>query len=216
MLNRFIRFIFPDSHFVSSETSPEICFTVGWKRHVSLPVVLSLSLSLLSSHSPCLIRSVISPHSGWCLLIWQHYCLPVRCCCLYCLLSHLTNSSKEKEREWEKIAANHAVSHNWLCKSGGASLCLQMVHEMCVCLCNFSHLSFVLLLTRWDGALSHCYVSLYVYLGSCLFYVCTSVSLYMCIFLLWLFIYFCMCPCQLYVKICSFIFAVEGKYSSVL
>lgn len=58
----------------------------------------SLPLSLLSSHSPCLIRSVINPHSGWWLLIWQRYCLPVCGCCLYCLLSHLMNSSKEKEK----------------------------------------------------------------------------------------------------------------------
>lgn len=115
----------------------------------------SLPLSLLSSHSACLIRSVISPHSGWCLLIWQHYCLLARCCCLYCLLSLLTNSSKEKEREWEKIAANHAVLHNWLCKPGRVSLCLQIVHEMCVCLCNSAHISFVLPLTRWDDPLSH-------------------------------------------------------------
>lgn len=78
------------------KTSLEICFTVGWKCHISPPDVLSLSL--LSSHSPCLIRSVISPHSGWCLLIWHRYCLPVRCCCLYCLLSHLTNSSKKKRK----------------------------------------------------------------------------------------------------------------------
>lgn len=57
-----------------------------------------LSLSLLSSYSPCLIGSVISPHSAWCLLIWQRDCLPVRCCCLYCLLSHLMNSSKRKRK----------------------------------------------------------------------------------------------------------------------
>lgn len=137
-----------------------------WKLHLKFALQLdgsatspflssSLSLSLLSSHSPCLIRSVISPHSGWCLLIWQHYCLLVHCCCLYCLLSLLTNSSKEKEREWEKIAANHAVLHNWLCKSSRESLCLQMVHEICVCLCNSAHISFALPLTWWDDPLSH-------------------------------------------------------------
>lgn len=96
----FIRFIPADSHSATLKTSLEICFTVGWKRHVSppFPFSVSLSLSLLSSHSPCLIRSVISPHSGWCLLIWQRYCLPVRCCCLHCLLSHLTNSSKGRRK----------------------------------------------------------------------------------------------------------------------
>lgn len=62
----FIRFIPADSHSATLKTSLEICFTVGWKRHVSppFPFSVSLSLSLLSSHSPCLIRSVISPHSG--------------------------------------------------------------------------------------------------------------------------------------------------------
>lgn len=122
--------------------------------HLS-PRLLTSSLSLLSSHSPCLIRSVISPHSGWCLLIWQHYCLPVGCCCRYCLLSHLTNSTKAKEKgNGEKIAANHAVSHNWLCKSAWESLCLPMVHEMCACFCNFAHISFLPPLSTWDGQLS--------------------------------------------------------------
>lgn len=99
------------------------------------PPSLSLSLSLVSSHSLCLIGSVISPHSAWCLLIWQRDCLPDHCCCLYCLVLHLTNSSKGKEREWEKIAENQAVLHNWLCKSacqkslssnGARNVCLLM------------------------------------------------------------------------------------------
>lgn len=41
-----------------------IRFTVGWKRHTPLPLLSRRPLSLLSSHSPRLIRSVISPHSG--------------------------------------------------------------------------------------------------------------------------------------------------------
>lgn len=42
----FIRFIPADSHSATLKTSLEICFTVGWKRHVSPPFPFSVSLSL--------------------------------------------------------------------------------------------------------------------------------------------------------------------------
>ena len=139
---------------------------------------LSLSLSLVSSHSLCLIGSVISPHSAWCLLIWQRDCLPDRCCCLYCLVLHLTNSSKGKEREWEKIAENQAVLHNWLCKSACQNLCLPMVHEMCVCSSDVAHISFLLPLTTGDDILSHWLLCEEVYV---LAIISMSMSLYICL-----------------------------------
>lgn len=55
-----LRFIPLDSHFVSSDTLKlrlKICFTVGWKRHLSLPAVLSAALftflPLSMSHQEC-------------------------------------------------------------------------------------------------------------------------------------------------------------------
>lgn len=50
----FIRFIPADSHSATLKTSLEICFTVGWKRHVSPPFPFSVSLSLSLYFPPTL------------------------------------------------------------------------------------------------------------------------------------------------------------------